>query len=164
MSVIMAFVMLVSSVAQAAPAGSRVVIKAGTMVPLELVTAISSKSVAPGAPIDFRLINDIVVDRKIAIRAGSIARGQVQRVKKNGLFGKAGELEVIVRSINAVDGTNIMLTGGQLSEEGSNKLVLSVALTVLVCLLCFLIRGGNAEIPAGTQCTATIPSDVEIDV
>jgi hypothetical protein len=133
------------------------------MLPLELATHISSKTAA-GSAIDFRLLSNIVVDGNVVIRGGSIARGQVQRVRKNKLFGQPGKLEIVVRSITAVDGTFVALAGGQLSEEGSDRLILSIMLTIFVCLLCFLIKGGDAEIPAGTQCVAIIPSDVEIEI
>lgn len=112
--------------------------------------------------VDFRVPNDIKVDGKTVIEAGSIAQGQVVRAKKNNLLGMQGELEIAVRSVKAVDGTTIYLTAGNLNDEGNNQMALSIILT-FCCLFGFLIKGGNAEIPAGTQVNAMVGSNVEID-
>lgn len=143
--------------------GEVVVLKAGTPVQMDLMTSLSGNSIRNGQIIDFRVISDVKVDGKTVIAAGSVAQGQVVRSKKNGLLGIAGELEVAVKSVRAVDGTMIYLSGSNLSDEGSDKLAVSIVLT-LFCLFGFLIKGGKAEIPAGTQCSALVMSDTEIGV
>lgn len=139
-----------------------VVLKAGTIVPMELMSTITSAGARSGQIVDFRVPNDIKVDGKTVIEAGSIAQGQVVRSKKNNLLGMQGELEIAVRSVKAVDGTTIYLTAGNLNDEGNNQMALSIILT-FCCLFGFLIKGGNAEIPAGTQVNAMVGSNVEID-
>ena len=132
-----------------------VVLKAGTVIPMELVSTISSKTARSGQLVDFRVTSDVKVDGKTVIAAGSIAQGQIVRAKKNGLLGAEGELEIAVKSIRAVDGTNIYLS--------SNKVVLSVVVT-LCCLFGFLIKGGQAEIPAGAQVQGIVVSNTDINV
>jgi hypothetical protein len=85
------------------------------------------------------------------------------RAKKNGLLGAEGELEIAVKSIKAVDGTSVYLSSNNLADEGSNKVVLSVVVT-LCCLFGFLIKGGQAEIPAGTQVQGMVVSNTDINV
>ncbi|MDR1810590.1 MAG: hypothetical protein LBR34_09370 [Prevotella sp.] len=163
-SVLMAIVMLVTVPFHAgASTNERVILNAGTLVPLELLSTISSSNASSGNVIDFRVLNNVAVNGKTVIQAGSIAKGQITKIKKSGLFGQEGALEINVRSVTAVDGTNVYLSAANLSNEGDNKL----ALSLIVCLLClfgFLIKGGNAEIPAGTTCYATVGSNVEINV
>jgi hypothetical protein len=161
-AMLLASVMFFGSVRAASPAGE-VILTAGTPIPLELATTITSKSVASGTIIDFRVLSDVKVDGKIVVPAGSLAKGQVSRVKKNSMFGGAGELDVAVKSVTAVDGTNIFLSASSLSDEGDSKVVISVVLFVF-CLFGFLIKGGSAEIPAGTQCTATVGSNTSIAI
>jgi hypothetical protein len=84
-------------------------------------------------------------------------------IKKNGVFGQEGALEINVRSVTAVDGTNVYLSASNLSDEGDNKLVLSLVVT-LFCLLGIFIKGGSAEILAGTTCNAMVGSNVEINL
>lgn len=143
--------------------GEVVVLKAGTSIPMDLMTSLSGNNTRNGQIIDFRVTSDVKVNGKTVITAGSVAQGQVVKSKKNGLFGTAGELEVAVKSVRAVDGTMIYLSGSSLSDEGSDKLVISIVVT-LFCLLGFLIKGGKAEIPAGTQCSAFVMSDTEVSV
>ena len=109
------------------------------------------------------MVGDIKVNGKTVVAAGSVAQGQVTKAKKNGLFGTAGELSITVKSVRAVDGSMIYLSNSNLNDEGSDKLVVSIVVT-LFCLFGFLIKGGKAEIPAGTQCQAIVMSDVEVNV
>lgn len=145
-----------------APSGT-VVLKAGTAVPLSLETSIDGNQVRAGQIVQFRVVQDIKVDGKTIIAAGSLAQGQVVRAEKNGLLGSAGEVEIAVKSVQAVDGTSIYLTNGNVFDEGKNKVVLSVVVT-LCCLLGFLIKGGKGEIPTGTQINASVMSNTEINV
>lgn len=117
-----------------------VTLKSGTQIPLELQGTITSKNVSNGSIINFKCTKDIIVNKEVVIRAGEIAKGQVSRVKKNGILGKAGEIEIKVNSIVAVDGTEVYLSSSSLYDDGKDKLLLSL-------FLCFLIKGGNGEIP-----------------
>lgn len=159
-ALLLAALMLLSSFTM--PAG-QVVVKSGTLVPLELLNTISSKECRTGQIITFRVLRDIVVDGKTAIEAGALAKGQVIRVKKTQLFGGQGELQVNIKSVTAVDGTEVFLNGGDLSDEGDNKVVVSVVLTFL-CLFGFLIKGSNAEIVAGAQCQAFVSGNTTVNV
>ena len=158
--VLMAMAMLFMSFT--APSGT-VVLKAGTVIPLSLETTIDGNNVRTGQTIQFRVVQDIKVDGKTIIAAGSLAQGQVVRAEKNGLLGSAGEVEISVKSEQAVDGTAVYLTNGNVFDERKNKVVISVVVT-LCCLVGFLIKGGKAEIPAGTQINATVMSNTEINV
>lgn len=139
-----------------------VMLKAGTVVPLELMSSINNK-VSKGAMVNFRVISDIKTSGEVVIPAGSIAQGQVTRVKKNGLLGTEGEVEVAIRKVNAVDGTVVLLSGGTLNDEGNSKMVVSIVFTIL-CIFGFLIKGGKAEIPAGSTCEAIVSTNTEISI
>lgn len=145
------------------PNGSVVVLKAGTVVPLSLETSINGNNVNVGQSVQLRVTSDIKVDGKTVIESGSLAQGQITRADKNGLLGSAGEVELTVKSIQAVDGTTIYLGNGNVFNEGKSKAGVSIVLTIL-CLFGFLMKGGKGEIPAGTQINATVMSNVEISV
>ncbi len=134
-----------------------VTIKSGTQVPLELQGSITSKNVSNGSIINFKCTRDIKVGKDIVIRAGEMAKGQVSRVKKNGILGKAGEIEIKVTSITAVDGSEVYLSSSSLYDDGKDKLLLSL-------FLCFLIKGGDGEIPAGTQCLASVAGNTVVTI
>lgn len=134
-----------------------VVLKAGTAVPMQLVNTVTGKNAAVGQIVDFRVTSDIKVDGVTVIPANSVAKAQVVRAKKNGLFGSAGEIQLTVNSVTAVDGTQVILSGGTLSDEGKNKLVLSI-------FLCFLIKGRQGELPAGMACSPIVSGNTPIVV
>jgi hypothetical protein len=160
----MAIVMLLTVPFHAGAATNEaVVLNAGTIVPLELVSSISSSNASYGSIVEFRVLNNVTVNGKTVIQAGSTARGQITRVKKSGLLGQEGAVEINVRNVTAVDGTNVYLSASNLSDEGDDKFAISLVLTLL-CFFGFLIKGGNAEIPAGTTCQAMVANNVEINV
>lgn len=143
--------------------GNTVVLKAGTVVPMELISTVNSKNARTGEMVKFRVTDNVVVDGKTIIEVGAVANGQIVRAKKSGLLGSEGDLFIAVKSVQAIDGTTIYLTNGDLMDEGSNKVVLSVVLT-FCCLFGFLIKGGNAEIPAGSQVQAMVMSNTTLSV
>lgn len=159
----LSFAILVSSHAYATEMGKIVVLKAGTPIYLELMTTVKSNDVKAGNIVNFKVLHDVKVSGVVVVPAGSIAKGQVVSVSKNGFFGCPGELALSVKSVPAVDGTHIPLTSSTLSSEGQDRVVASIAFTVL-CLFGFLIKGGQAEIVQNAQIDATVLSNVEIEV
>ena len=153
-------VMLLSSFT--APIGNVAVLKAGTMVSLELVNKVTSDMKA-GETVDFRVMSDVKTDGVVVIPAGSIAKGQVLSVSKNKLLGTPGEVSIQVKSVNAIDGTRVALSGSSFTAEGNGKLAASLILTFL-CGFGFLIKGGKGEIIPGTTFEATVSSNTDIAI
>lgn len=159
-ALLLACVVLFSSFTM--PAGNVVVLKAGTMVNLELVNEVTSK-MAAGQTVDFRVMTDVKADGVVVIPAGSIAKGQVISASKNKLLGTPGEVTVQVKSVNAIDGTRIVLSGSSFTAEGDSKLVTSLVLTFL-CGFGFLMKGGAGVITPGTTFDATVASNTDIAI
>lgn len=159
-ALLLAGVMLLSSFTK--PAGNVAVLKAGTMVSLELVSAVTSDMKA-GQTVDFRVTSDVKADGVVVIPAGAIAKGQVLSASKNKLLGGPGEVTVQVKSVNAVDGTRVALSGSSLTAEGDSQLVLSIVLTLL-CWLGFLLKGGKGIIATGTTFDATVAANTDIAI
>lgn len=139
-------------------------LKAGTNIPLETVSPIDTEFISSGQMVDLRVAADIKVDSKVVIKAGSLAKGQIVNFKKNGAIGSPGKVEVQVKSVQAVDGQEVYLVGGNVQKEGESKLVLSIALSLLICPLFLLIKGKNAEVPAGTQLYSSVATESVIAV
>lgn len=140
-----------------------VTLKSGTLVMLELISGIKSNKAKSGQMVEFRVINDIKADGVIVIPAGSIAKGQVIEAQKSSILGQPGELRVAIKNVAAIDGTNIPLMASEFSEEGKDKLLVSV-IGGLLCIFPFFMTGGNAEMPSGTQIQATVLSSTEIAI
>lgn len=142
---------------------SIVTLKAGTPVILELISGIQSNKAKSGQMVDFKVTSDVKANGVVVIPAGSIAKGQVIDSQKNGIFGQPGELRVAIKSVTAIDGSIIPLMASEFNEEGKDKLVVSIVGGFL-CLFPFLMKGGKAEMPAGTQIQATVLSSTEITI
>ncbi|WP_065218571.1 MULTISPECIES: hypothetical protein [Butyricimonas] len=143
-------------------ADNEVILKAGTLIPLEVLSEINTKNITTGQIIDFKVTKEICVDKNVVIPFGAIAKGQVSRFEKRKGVGKGASIQIQLKSVTAKDGTDVMLTGGNMSEEGENNLVLSIVLAVFVCPLFLLLKGKQAVIPAGTAIAATVATDTYI--
>jgi hypothetical protein len=141
-----------------------VILSAGTAVPLEAIGTISSDGLSAGQTVDFKVRSDVKVGDKVVIAAGSIAKAQVTRVKEPKALGKEGFVELQIKSVQTVDGKTVNLSSGSLSKSGDDKAGLSIILGIFVCVLFLLIKGKNAEIPAGYQVDAVVSSNVTVNV
>lgn len=146
-----------------APDG-KVVLSAGTQVQLETVDLLKSDLILPGQTVDFKVTSDVIVDEKVVIAAGTIAKGQVTRAQKAKGLGKAGFLEVRIKSVTSVDGQQVLLSGSNINEEGEDKSTTAIVLGVLICILFLTKKGGNAEIPVGHEISVNVASNMKIAV
>lgn len=137
---------------------------AGTLVPLETTQMISTETLQVGQTVDLRVTSDVKVDGKVVIPAGSIAKGQVSRADKPKAIGKEGRLEIQIKSVRAIDGQEIPLSGGSIFREGTDKQTLAIVLGIFICLLCLLIKGKDAVVPIGTSVSSNVASNYEIEV
>ena len=140
-----------------------VVLRAGTQIQLETTGHLRSDNVRVGQTIDFRVRQNVQVDGKTVIEAGSIAKGQVVRAQKARGIGREGFIEIQIRSVQAVDGQEVFLSGGNVYAEGDDKQVLSIVLGIFICILFLLIKGENAEIPPGYLITPSVASNTTIN-
>lgn len=139
-----------------------VTLNAGTNVSLETVSMIQSDLASVGQTIDFRVKYDVKVDSKIVIQAGAIAKGQVMRAQKAKGLGKEGFVEIQIKSVTAVDGQEVFLTGGNVYNEGEDKETLSILLGVFVCILFLTMKGKNAQVPPGYQVSSSVATTMAI--
>lgn len=146
------------------PGSNGVILNAGTNIPLETVSMIQSDLVSVGQIIDFRVKYDVKVDEKIVLPAGSIAKGQVMRAQKAKGLGKQGFVEIQIKSVTAVDGQEVFLTGGNVYQEGEDKQTLSILLGVFVCILFLTMKGTNAQVPPGYQVNSSVATTTTIKV
>ena len=141
-----------------------VVLNAGTSIPLETMNVIKSNNATVGRTIDLRVTRDVKVDGQTVIQAGSIAKGQIIRSEKAKGIGKAGFLEIQIKSVTAIDGQEVYLSGGNINEEGDDKQSLAIVLGIFVCILLLLIKGKDAEIPPGFSINSNVASTMNIEV
>jgi hypothetical protein len=142
----------------------KVMLSAGSVVSLENPTEINSENLIAGQSIDFIVQSDVKVDGKVVITSGSIAKGIVTRVQKAKGLGKEGSLEIEIKSVQAIDGTEVRLTSTKVSEVGEDRQTAAILLGVFICILFLTKKGKNAVIPNGFSIDGRVASNVEITV
>ncbi len=100
-------------------------LKSGSVITLRFVEEVKSNSNAANVVV----ANDVKVDDKIIVSAGTPVQTQVTATKRRSC-GIAGVLNVAFISTRATDGTLITLIGGSISREGRNKRGLAIGLGV----------------------------------
>ena len=144
--------------AVSAPAHSeKLVLKEGMEVPLVFAQDLSSKTAGQDDPVNMRLDDDLKVGDVVVIRKGAPALATVTHVKKAGMLGKGGELNIRLEYIKTDEG-RIRLRGTK-GKEGEDKVGATVALTVLFGPIGLIKHGKNVEIKEGTPLTAYIDQD-----
>ncbi len=141
------------------PAGT-VMLREGTDVPLKFAQALSSKSAAEGDPVALTLDEDLKVGDVVVAKAGSKAFGEVSNVKKSGMMGKAGELNVRLDYLKVGD-SKIKLRGTK-DKEGASGTTGAIVLTVLFGPIGLIKHGKNIDIPQGTPLKAYVADDISL--
>ena len=106
-----------------------------------------------GDPINFKVDEDVKINGKVVIAAGTMAKGEISNAKKSGRMGKGGQLSIRILSTESVDGQKVKLRASK-GKEGDDKTGTTVALVVLFGPLGFLKKGKDAKIKQGTKIKA----------
>ncbi|MBL0317059.1 MAG: hypothetical protein IPP69_15370 [Flavobacteriales bacterium] len=141
-----------------------VILNAGTNIALETTNMIQSDLVSIGQIIDFRVKYDVKIEGKTVIAAGSLARGQVMRAQKPRGIGRPGSVDIQIKTVTAVDGQEVFLSGGNVYQEGEDRQTESVILGIFVCILFLAMKGKNAQVPAGYQISSSVATTMTIQV
>jgi len=107
--------------ARVAPAPAKLVIPAGTKVPLALKQAISTKTAKEGDPVYCETTFPFVVDDKIVIPAGTYIQGKITHIQRAGRVKGRAELLMHFTSMIYPSGYTVMLPGSLENLPGAEK-------------------------------------------
>jgi hypothetical protein len=139
---------------------AKLIVKEGTDVKLKFAQDLSSKTAAEDDPVNLVLDEDLKVGDVTVAKAGAKALGTVSHVKKAGMMGKAGELNM--RLDYVLVGDSRMKLRGTKGKEGQGKEGTAVALTVLFGPIGLIKHGKNVEIKEGTPLLAYVDQDFTV--
>jgi hypothetical protein len=109
----------------AAPAGesakTTLTIPVGTMIPLSLKQAISTKMAKDGDPVYAETAFPFVVNERVVIPAGTYIQGKVEHVQRGGHVKGRSELLVHFTSMVYPNGYTVMLGGSVENTPGAEK-------------------------------------------
>ena len=136
------------------------VLKRGTEVVLETVRELNSNDAKVGDRFDLEVREDVKLNGRTVIPAGTRAVGEVTVAKKKGMWGKSGKLETQLLYIEFGD-DRIRISGasGDHGKTGTAGVVASLA---VVPVAGFFVTGTSAVIPPHTQAIATLDEDVPV--
>ena len=100
-----------------------VTLPSGTIVYVELNETVSSDKKKVGNTVVFTIRNNVVVNGKIVILAGSTAYGKVKAVSNpcscNACNGDDASITIVVENVQAVDGTMVYLNSSPHTTSGN---------------------------------------------
>ncbi|MBU1319435.1 MAG: hypothetical protein KKH67_09610 [candidate division Zixibacteria bacterium] len=149
--------------ADMALAQQEVTVPAGTVVSFTTSEVISPKVLHVGDRVNLRVTYDVIVDDIVVIKAGTKAVAEVTESTTSGAVGKPAKIGISIKRVEAVDGSTVPLYGTRLAE-GESKVGTAVIVTILCCVLGLLIKGGTAELPAGTEIQTETAGTVKVTV
>jgi hypothetical protein len=138
----------------------------GTRVFIELDQRVTSKKKhnQPGSFVASHVWRDVVVDGRTIVKAGTPAMVQIGHIKPAKVAGIKGHVELKALHVTAVDGGDLMLTGGY-DRSGKSLTALSVSLAVVIFVPLIFLKGKQAKLQPGTVFDAMVsqPTEIEID-
>jgi hypothetical protein len=141
----------------------------GTPMRVRLNRNLSSADARVGEPVDFDVVEDVMVNGIIVIQRGSTALATVTEAKQKGRMGKAGKLDVNIDHARSVLGEKVALRAIKENEGGGNtgKMTGAMVATSIVFFpaapLFLFMKGKDVTIPKGTEITAYIHGDMRLD-
>jgi hypothetical protein len=139
---------------------AKVILADGSDVALVFDQDLSSKTAAEGDPVTCVLAEDLKVGDVVVAKAGSKAIGEVTNVKKAGMMGKAGELNIRMDYLK-VGSTKIKLRGSK-GKEGESGQTSAIVLTVLFGPIGLIKHGHDIDIKKGTALKVYIGDDISL--
>jgi hypothetical protein len=143
-----------------APAGPATTLLAGTEVHMITRTELSSKTSRVGDRFELEVTDAVGLNGQTVIPSGSIATGEVTRVRHRGMWGRRGILETRVVSVRVGD-RNIRLHGAA-GDRGRAGTAGVVAAVIFVPVVGFLVTGTSAVLPPRTATIAYTEEDIPV--
>lgn len=150
--------------------GKSVLVPAGTPVILEVMSGITAKETREGDTIMLRVRVPVRVKDYLVINGGAMARGLVTLSRSASSWGGAGEIQIDARSVNAVDGSEILI-GGTAGRRGETSHGASSAVAVGGAIICLplglagaAVKGEEGEIRTGYEIVGRTLGDAVVRI
>ncbi len=143
--------------------GKEIYLKAGTEIPIQIVSPVKAADVKVGQSVPFKVSKDISVDGVTVIPYGTPVKGTVYKAEKSSWWGTKGKLGIQINNITLPNGGIIPLQNGNVYVTGTNRTTLSVLLFLFITIPACAICGSKAAIPVGYEVLASVADNVTIN-
>ncbi|MFA8451319.1 MAG: hypothetical protein ACEPOW_11560 [Bacteroidales bacterium] len=135
-------------------------LKGGTAIHLVIMDNIDPTISNIGDQIEFRVINDIIVNGEVVVQSGKQIFGTIEKSVTAKGWGKPGYLEIKVRNIKSVYGTDIPLMNQNIVKKGESEESASLILGIFICFLFFTKKGENPKYNIGDKVKVYTEQDI----
>ena len=146
------------AVAETPPPAACCTAPVGTVVQIEVVPLLSTRTMKRGDRFEIRLAEPLVIDGAVLLPAGLTGGGEVVHAAGPSIGGKPGEVILAARYLD-YDGRRIPLKAMKLGRAGQDNGAASLAVSMVTPIGMF-IPGGHVEIVAGSRANAKLAADI----
>ncbi|MDP9051282.1 MAG: PEGA domain-containing protein [Acidobacteriota bacterium] len=146
------------------------VLQNGTAVKLRLTENLTSATAKVGQQVSFEVLSEVELLGVPVIAKGAQALATVTISETKKSMGRGGKLDVNIDSVRMVDGENAALSATQNAKGGGHVGAMTAGIvgTAIVFFpaapLLLFIHGKDITIPKGTEVTAFIAGDMNLDM
>ncbi len=142
-----------------------VMVPEGAAIKLTLMQRLDSgdKGLEVGDKVKLQANEDVTIGGRIIINRFAEAQGRVIEKRHSKWLGRKGKIDFEIDWVKGVDGTKIPLRAVA-GKGGKSHVGGMVAVTALVSPIGLFMRGKNAVVKKGTQFTAYVDSEEQIDI
>ena len=135
----------------------------GTVLQVELVRDISSKTAKRGDSVPLRLVDNLIVNDVIVAPAGSRVRGVITKARRSGGLGRGGTLEFMIISVRTINGVDIPLQYVEGEKAGNDDGAVAVFLFASMVGGVFM-KGKNVYFNRGLKFDVEVTADTDLRV
>nr|WP_092071471.1 hypothetical protein [Dendrosporobacter quercicolus]NSL49349.1 hypothetical protein [Dendrosporobacter quercicolus DSM 1736]SDM26608.1 hypothetical protein SAMN04488502_103100 [Dendrosporobacter quercicolus] len=141
----------------------------GTVLRAELMDTLDSKTCSAGDKFSFKILHHVIIAGNLVIAKGTVGEGVIKSVKKAGLFGKGGRIELEATSIKTRNGIEVPVILRKKSDGGGHKADLdwyddasSATPALTIGVMSGIAAGSDIRLGAGEKLTVTVPFRVDL--
>lgn len=134
-----------------------------TMLNVELIEPANSKTHKKNQQVEFKTIENLIINGVVVIPKGTVGMGYVYEVQKAGGFGRKGVLRIAGKEIKTLNNVSVPLRKGLEGKGKTDGGAVAVAAAVSLVGGLFM-KGSNINYPAGTDFQVEVRENVDLGV
>ena len=132
-----------------------------TALEVQLMDRMDCKRVQKYQAVDFKTVENLIINGVVVIPAGTIGKGYVYEVQKPGGFGRKGVLRIAAHEIKTINGIKVPLMKGLEGKGKTDGGAVAVAAAVRF-LGGFLMKGSGIVYEPGTNFMVEVKADTDL--
>lgn len=133
----------------------------GTKLNVELLETATSKKLKKNQLVEFKMVENLIINGVIVIPKDTVGIGYVYEVQKAGGFGRKGVLRIAGKEIKTLNNITVPLKKGLEGKGKTDGGAVAVAAAVSLVGGLFM-KGTNIEYPAGTNFEVEVRNNVDL--